>query len=258
VRVGICHQVSLPGTWEDAIANAAALGVDGVELFVRPEDVPAFLESRDHARRLAEQASQAGLTIRSLALIFLMRGNPSLADTAEAGRRDAVKMAQAALDRCADVGAKVVLVGGQLPATDDPSLDVYARSLNELADRAEALGLRIGVESGNTAEQVETLLGRVGRPAVVGDYFDLGNAAGRGMDPAAEIKRRGRAIVQIHVKGVRGAGLDAGTVDLGAVKQALGQVGYDDWLLLETAGGDDALANARANLAVLRRELMPA
>jgi len=59
VRVGICHQVSLPGTWEDAIASAAALGVDGVELFVRPEDVPAFLESRDHARRLAEQASQA-------------------------------------------------------------------------------------------------------------------------------------------------------------------------------------------------------
>jgi ABC-type sugar transport system permease subunit len=67
-----------------------------------------------------------------------------------------------------------------------------------------------------------------------------------------------RAVVQVHVKGVRGAGLDAGTVDLGAVKQALGQVGYDDWLLLETAGGDDPLANARANLAVLRRELLPA
>jgi len=258
VRVGICHQVSLPGTWEDAIANAAALGVDGVELFVRPEDVPAFLESRDHARRLAEQASQAGLTIRSLALIFLMRGNPRLGDTAEEGRREAVGMALAALDRCADVGAKVVLVGGLPAADDEAGLDAFARSINELADRAEPLGLRIGIESGYTAEQVEMLLGRIGRPAVVGDYFDLGNAAGRDMDPAAEIRRRGRAVVQVHVKGVRGAGLDAGTVDLGAVKQALGQVGYDDWLLLETAGGDDPLANARANLAVLRERLIGA
>ena len=256
MRVGICHQVSLPGTWEDAIATAATLGVDGIELFVRPEDVPAFLESRDQARALADQAESAGLAIRSLCLIFSMRGQARLADTAEAGRAEAVRQSAAALERCADAGGKVVLVGGLPPADDAAGLDAYVRSLQELASRAEALGLRIGIESGYTGEQVEMLLGRIDRPAVVGDYFDLGNAAGRDMDPAAELRRRGKAVVQVHVKGVRGAGLDAGTIDLGAVKRALAEIPYDGWLMLETSAGDDAIENARRNLAVLREQLI--
>jgi sugar phosphate isomerase/epimerase len=255
MKVGICHQVSLPGTWEDAIDTAATLGVDGIELFVRPDDVPAFLESRDRARALAGRAERAGLTIRSLALIFLMRGDPRLGDTDEGGRVRALGQAVAALERAADVGARVVLVGGVPPADDAAAVDAYVRSLQEMASRAEALGLRLGIESGYTGEQVETLLGRIGRPAVVGDYFDLGGAAGRDMDPAAEIRRRGKAIVQIHVKGVRGAGLDAGTVDLAAVRAALAETGYDGWLLLETAGGEDPVGNARGNLRVLRDQL---
>jgi sugar phosphate isomerase/epimerase len=256
VRVGICHQVSLPGTWEDAIVTAATLGVDGIELFVRPEDVPGFLESRDRARALADQAERAGLAIRSLCLIFSMRGQARLADTAEAGRAEAVRQSGAAIERCADAGGKVVLVGGLPPADDAAGLDAYVRSLQELASRAEALGLRIGIESGYTGEQVEMLLGRIGRPAVVGDYFDLGNAAGLDMDPAAELRRRGKAVVQVHVKGVRGAGLDTGTIDLGAVRGALAEIGYDGWLMLETSAGEDPIGNARRNLKVLREQLV--
>ena len=79
-------------------------------------------------------------------------------------------------DDAADVGARVVLIGGLPPADDAAAVDAYVRSMQALAPRAEALGLRIGIESGYTGEQVETLLGRIGRPAVVGDYFDLGNA----------------------------------------------------------------------------------
>ena len=62
--------------------------------------------------------------------------------------------------------------------------------------------------------------------------------------------------MQVHVKGVRGAGLDAGTVDLGAVRSALAETGYDGWLLLETAAGEDPLGNARRNLKLLRDELV--
>ena len=256
MRVGICHQVSLPGTWEDAIDSAATLGVDGIELFVRPDDVPAFLESRQSARGLAERARGAGLTIRSLALIFLMRGDPRLGDTDEGARERTVAQATAALERGVDVGGQVVLIGGVPPADDAAALDAYVRSLQELASRAEALGLRIGIESGYSGDEVAMLLGRIDRPAIVGDYFDLGNAAGRGMDPAAEVRQRGKAIVQVHVKGLRGAGLDAGTIDLGAVKRALAEIGYDGWLMLETSAGEDPIGNARRNLAVLREQLI--
>jgi sugar phosphate isomerase/epimerase len=253
--VGICHQVSLPGTWEDAIAAAATLGVDGIELFVRPEDVPAFLEDSAGARALGDRARQAGIPVRSLCLTFLARGEVKLGDVDGDKRVRAVGQAAAAMDRCADVGGQIVLFPGLPPPDDEAAVDAYARSIRALAPRAEELGLRIGLESGYTAEQVEAMLGRIDRPAVVGDYFDLGNAAGGGMDPADQVRRRGKAIVQIHVKGVRGAALDAGTVDLAAVKGAIRESGYDGWLVLETSGGDDPIGNARKNLAILRSEL---
>jgi sugar phosphate isomerase/epimerase len=256
VPVGICHQVTLPGTWEAAIDAAGELGVDGIELFVRDTDVPAFLEDRPAARALAERAERAGVRIRSLLLTFLARGETRLSDPAPDGRARAVAQAAAAIERCADVGGQVVVIVGVPPVDDAAAVDAFVRSLQELAARAEPLGIRLGVESSYTGEQVAALLGRIDRPAVVGDYFDLGNAASSGMDPAAEVRRRGRAIVQIHVKGVRGAGLAEGTVDLPAVRAALTEIGYDDWLLLETRAGEDPIADARQNLAILRRELV--
>jgi hypothetical protein len=103
--------------------------------------------------------------------------------------------------------------------------------------------------------ETREILGRVGS-SWVGDYFDTGNAAGQGRDPVEEIRQRKGLIVQIHVKGTRGADLAAGTVDLPAVKRALQETGYDDWLMLETSAGDAPLDAARRNYAVLRESLL--
>src|SRR4051794_40353124 len=109
MRLGICHQVSLPGTWDDAIAAAGKLGVEGVELFVREGDAPAFLDAPEAARALGAAAKRAGVAISSLALIFLMRGEPRLADPDREGRASAVALATKAIRRCADAGGDVVL-----------------------------------------------------------------------------------------------------------------------------------------------------
>jgi sugar phosphate isomerase/epimerase len=108
------------------------------------------------------------------------------------------------------------------------------------------------METSYTSDQTLTVLDRVGSPWV-GDYFDTGGAAGRGWDPVREVRQRGSRIVQLHVKGPRGAALDTGAVDLEALGQALRDVGYDGWLMLETSAGDDPIGSARRNLAVLRR-----
>ena len=249
MRLGICHQVSLPGSWEEAIDAAGQLGVAGVELFIREGDT-AILDDAAMARALRERAARAGVAISSLALIFLMRGDVRLADARTRAR--AVELASAAIRRTADVGGDTVLVGG-VPAADDAvAMDAYVASIREVASIAADLGLRLGVESGLAAADVLAMLDRIGSPGVVGDYYDMGNLAGRGLDPAEEARLRAGRIVQVHAKGVRGAGLADGTVDLAAVRDALRAGGFDGWLLLETAAGDDALGNAQRNLAVLR------
>jgi sugar phosphate isomerase/epimerase len=252
VRLGICHQVSLPGTWEEAIASAGTLGVDGVELFVRGAEAPGLLEDPAAARALGAAAGRAGVVISSLCLTFLMGGTARLADADGAGREQAVAMARKAIERCADAGGGAVLVGGVPAPEEAAAMDAFVRSVRELVPTASGLGLRIGVESGLPADAVLALLERVGEPAVVGDYFDMGNLAGRGMDPAEEVRRRQGRIVQVHAKGVRGAGFDAGTLDLASVGRALREGGFDGWVLLETAAGEDPIGNARRNLARLR------
>jgi sugar phosphate isomerase/epimerase len=73
------------------------------------------------------------------------------------------------------------------------------------------------------------------------------------MDPVEEVRRRGSRILQVHAKGKQGAALDAGTIDAAGVARALRETGFDGWLNLETAAGDDPLGNARRNLATLRQ-----
>lgn len=248
MRLGICHHVTLPGTWADAIAAASTLGVEGIELFVRADDL-AELDDPSIVRQARETARKARLEISSLCLAFLMHVEARLSDPARRGM--AVGQATAGIRRCAEAGGDMVLIPA-FSAQDEPTMDALVASIRDLVPVAADLGVRIGVESNLPAAEVLAMLDRIGSPSVVGDYFDMGNAAGRGMDPADEIRLRGSRVARVHVKGSRGGALDGGTVDLAAVREALRATGYDGWMLLETSAGDDALANARHNLAVMR------
>src|SRR4051794_38453645 len=140
MRLGICHQVSLPGSWEEAIDAAGALGVAGLELFVREGDT-AILDDPEAARALRRRAERAGIAISSLALIFLMRGDVKLADPASRDR--AVELASSAIRRTADVGGDTVLVGGVPAAEDAAAMDAYVAAIRALTPLAADLGLRL-------------------------------------------------------------------------------------------------------------------
>jgi sugar phosphate isomerase/epimerase len=250
MRLGICHQVTLPGTWDDAIATAGTLGVEGIELFVRDADLPGALEDGSVMRRAREAADRAGVTICSLCLVYLAQGPAKLTDPAT--REAAVELTGKAMRRCAEAGGDAVLLPVFSAAESGAAMDNLVASVRELVPLAGELGVTLGLESNMPAAEVLAVLERIGSPAVVGDYYDMGNAAGRGMDAAEEVRLRKGRIMRVHAKGVRGAALDEGTVDLSAVRDALRETGYDGWLVLESSAGDDPVGNARRNLATLR------
>jgi len=243
--------VTLPGEWEEAIAQAGELGFEGIELFLRPATLADLLDRPERVAVLRDAARRAGVVFPSLGLVFfgqewrLTDPNPSM-------REATVEKVRVGLERCAELGGTVALLPGAAALDDPAAVEAYLTSLRELAVTAAELGVRVGIETGYSAVETRDILSQVGSPWV-GDYFDTGNAAGRGRDPVEEIRARRGLIFQMHVKGVRGASLAEGTVDLAGVSKALDEIGYDGWLMLETSAGETPRESAEKNLAVLRQ-----
>jgi sugar phosphate isomerase/epimerase len=250
MRIGVCHAVTLPGEWEQAIAEAGELGFEGIELFLRQPTMADLLDHPERVGSLRDAARRAGVGFPSLGLVIF---GPEfrLFDPDPARRATVVDAARRGIQRCAELGGTVVLMPNAPPMEDTAAVDLYVESLRSLAPEGEARGVRLGIETSYDARETREVLGRVGSPWV-GDYFDTGNAASRGRDPAEEIRGRKGLILQMHVKGTRGADLSEGTVSLAEVKRAIDDTGYAGWLMLETSAGEQPIEAARRNFAALR------
>jgi sugar phosphate isomerase/epimerase len=240
----------LPGEWEPAIADAGALGFAGIELFLRQPTMADLLDHPERVASLRAADERAGVTLPSLGLV-IFGPDFRLFEPDSTRRAVIVEAARRGIERCAELGGRAVLMPGAPPTDDPAAVDTYVTSLRDLASTAAIAGVRLGIETGYNAHKTREVLDRVGSPWV-GDYFDTGNAAGRGYDPAAEIRARQGLLVQIHVKGIRGEDLAGGTVDLAGVRRALDDTGYDGWLMLETSAGDRPIEAAARNFAVMR------
>ena len=87
-----------------------------------------------------------------------------------------------------------------------------------------------------------------------GVYFDVGNAHTQGFDPAADLRALGGLVSQIHTKEPDQIPLmGTGPLDWDAIFAAIAAIGYDGWLVLETATGDDARASAVYNREFLEK-----
>ena len=243
-------QITLQLPWETLIAEAGPLGFDGVQLFVSDDEQLARIcdvEVQDSLRRTAHDA---GVSINSLCATVL----------AHTGAIDAADEAVAAaawerLERVAralqSLGGEVLLAPGAPDMEDEASVDRFAEVYRRAGDLAEQCGIILGVENGLPAAQQNAVLDAIDHDHVK-DYFDIGNIAARGFDPAEEIRQRSAHIAQVHVKGIGGAALDAGTVDLAACASALAHIGYGGWLMLETRATEAAVAEAARNLEIMR------
>jgi hexulose-6-phosphate isomerase len=119
--------------------------------------------------------------------------------------------------------------------------------LTECAPLAEQAGVVFAVENvgqalAATADDLLCIVETVGSLAVQ-VYYDVGNAAWTGADPVRDVRLLGRHIAMVHVKD-RGevdgrpqtVVIGDGTVPFRAVGDALREIGYDDYLVLEVPG----------------------
>jgi L-ribulose-5-phosphate 3-epimerase len=240
----------------DAIRRAADLGYDGYEIDIGdfgstglglhwPEEY-----TEDHVAAAAEAARTVGIEISSLCLGVLWRFYPTSPDSGV--RRQAVDIIRRSAPLAALAGAKVILlpVGQPDSLTPEQARAALVEVLQECTPEAEKAGVAYAVENvgqtlAHTPEHLIEIVARVDSPACQ-VYYDVGNGAGQGADPAADMRTLGDRIKMLHVKdfqrsadGRKVAVIGDGVIDWPAVAQAARDIGYDGYLTLEVPGTAD-------------------
>jgi sugar phosphate isomerase/epimerase len=241
----------------DHLVEIAAHGFESIELFAnRPHfayEDPAALAA------LAEALEDAGLQLHSIHAPIAgalkagrWTGAYSLASAHEAARAAAVVEAKKALELARLVPARYLVVhagvpDGQAPSPDENRRDAAQRSLEELHDAAEPLGVRLAVEvMPNSLSSAEGLAAwiedELDLTTGIGICFDLGHAHLMG-DVVDAIEAASGHITTTHVHDNRGTEDEhrlpfEGNLPWDAALMALRKVGYEGAMVFELAGSD--------------------
>src|SRR5215218_5612682 len=242
MKAGVMDPV-LPGAGDETFRLAKRLGFAGVEVVTSRDD----LRSPERLESLHRASADTGLAVPSLVLAEHSEqggaadGDPLVAERAREGIERAV-------DWAAELGAGAILLPffGRAELIDDADVDRAAAAFRPLCEQAGERGVVLCYEGTLPATRIRVLADRIASRAF-GCYFDLANPVVRGLDGASEIRTLGELVRRVHFKDTRVRAGDCppglGRVDYRACFEALCEIGYDGWLVLETPPGPPELVS---------------
>jgi inosose dehydratase len=238
------------GSTEQALADVAAAGYEGVELF--DGNIVAYADDPSTLRRLLEQ--------HELALVGVYSGANFIFDDV---LEEELWRVDTAAALAAELGAEHLVVGGGAqrvsPATDED----YAK-LGAGLDRVVAIAERHGLtptfhpHMGTIVESPEQIR-KVFSQTSIGFCPDTGHLILGGGDPVALFRELADRTPYVHLKDVTADGtfvpLGQGVLDLAGMVSALSDANYDGWIVVELDGWDDPKAGAQHSHRVLTEAL---
>jgi L-ribulose-5-phosphate 3-epimerase len=239
IRIGSCTV---------GLEQAKAAGLDGVEVRAgNPADRLEIADPQVRAR-YHEQMKQTGLPIRSL-MMGLLNTCPLATDPR------APAWLEQSIDGAHDLGARVILVaffgnGDLLDAggkVKEAELEVVIKRLKAAAPRAKDAGVILAIENYLNGEQNLRILDRVNHEAVK-VYYDVYNTGTtKGHNVPADIRLLRDRIAQFHFKNGNFF-LDHDAAKFEPIAAAIREIGYQDWIVLETSNPTkNAVADAKRN-----------
>jgi len=250
LRVGICDW-TLGAKGEKAFAMAKEIGLDGLQVSPKgPAEVLSYAtkEEQDmYARVMKEtglQVASAGLNVTNRCpLVSDPRGPAWLTQT---------------IDAAVALGAKATLIAffgkGNLRKGNDlkkDDVDKLVAILKEAAPYAREKGVALGLENTLSGRDNMTIIERVGSPAVQ-VYYDIANSTSNGYDVPAEIRMLKGRICEFHFKNTEGVFGESG-VQCEPIAEAINEIGYAGWLVMERSFGKDKTAYFKQNAAYIRK-----
>ena len=207
---------------------------------------------------MRQLTAETGVAVRSVCADYFM-AHPFFRVSADERARS-VEVLETLIAHAADVGIRTILV----PVLENCEIRA-AQEKGELLDAlrhplqvADAEGVSIGLETELPADAYCALIEDAGH-ASLGIYYDVGNAAAKGYDLAADVRAIAPWLRGVHVKDrKRGGGsvpLGEGDADFGAFFTSLVDVGYDGPVVVQAASGNDYLGLARGYARYVRDHL---
>lgn len=227
-------------------------GYDGVEPVLSESGYLNQSTTEQEILEIRKMAQENGLEIPSVGVWSLWENN--LVSHDPKIRRKALDIVKKQIECAALMGADTILVVPGYVGCDfasrperiryDVAYDRCVTAFRDLAPFAESAGVNMGIENVwnrflLSPLEMKRLIEEVESPRM-GAYFDVGNVMYIGY-PEDWIEILGSHIKKIHLSDYRtgqaglGAFVDlfAGDVDFVKVAEALGKIGYDDYLTLE-------------------------
>jgi sugar phosphate isomerase/epimerase len=208
------------------------IGLDGIQVSFGEPATRYDLRKKEVREEYAAAEKKHGVRVASLAM-GILNGIPYSSDPrAEQWVQDCVGIMP-------EMGQKIILLAffgkGDIKNKPDLTKEVIRR-LKMVAPAAEKAGVTLGLETWLSAEEHLHIIDSVGSRAVQ-VYYDTANSNKMGYDIYKEIRQLGRKnICQFHCK-ENGFLLGKGKVDFRKVKDAIDDIGYKDWLIIESANG---------------------
>jgi len=229
-KIGACDWSIGRAGRVDALELAKEIGLDGVQVSFGAPGGQYDLREFEARRQYLEASKRHSVEIASLAM-GVLNSRPYASDP------DAERWVQECVEIMPLLWQRVVLLAffGAGDIKDSPAAQrEVVRRLKRVAPAAEKAGVILGIESWLGADDHMRILDAVGSPAVQ-VYYDTANMHKQGYDIYKEIRQLGAGrICEIHTKENIHL-LGKGPVDFSKVKEALDEIGYRGWLIIESA-----------------------
>ena len=238
-----------------ALPLAKECGLDGVEVDMgslgdRP-DMKNELRKPEVRQQYLETSQKLGVEICSLAMSAFFGQSWVDHPKCDAFTDEWIDLMQAM-----GVGVGFLPMGVKANVRDDP--DARAKVISHLkraAPRAEKANIVLGIEMSLDTDGYKRFLDDVASPAIK-IYYNFGDQLKVGEDIYKQLRDMGHdRICQIHCTEADGAWLGNGKLDMPRAKQALDDIGWSGWLVLERSRvkGKSVKENFSANAAYLKK-----
>jgi L-ribulose-5-phosphate 3-epimerase len=231
---------------------AKKIGFDGIEYCIGGDYKTSLLWQSGGPERLKALADKDGMEISSLSPGVFASLNPVVSEAEK--RAEGIEMLSYTIQVCPKVNTDLILVPmfpRDMADWKEETWKMLVDGFKPLAEVAEKHKVTLALETTFSAEQLLLIMDRVGSEYIK-VYYDTANCANRGFDVPAELRQLNKKIGMIHIKDTDGKMLGEGRVDFKGAKQAMRDIGYDGYLVLETPSGDNPKDAAARNLAFTR------